>query len=558
VPSAGASGARAGLEAAIQGIWERHRSDFVKGVEDLESAVAELLDGGLDEHGRAHAERQAHKLAGSLGMFGRERGTELARDIERALGAGEGPRRSDSLRLSRLVGALREELGDESNAPEPQDDGAQATDGSLDRATLLVIEGDGDLGARLTTEAESRGMRSRAVRTPSAARAAVAHERPEAVLLDLTLADDSAGALELLSEVSRSDPALPVLVLTSSDVFTDRVEVARRGALGFLPRSLGTVGVLDAVEEALGRRTAEEARILVVDDDAAVLAAIRAVLDREGVTVTTLDDPLALWDVLESVVPDLVVLDVDMPGASGIELLRTMRGDGRFRNTPVLFLTAHTDRETVNMIFESGADDYVPKPVVGPELRTRIENRLERIRLYRKLAERDGLTGVLNRRTAETALERLLRNASLLGQPICLAMLDLDHFKQVNDRYGHTAGDAVLRRFGGMLLAEFRGEDVVARWGGEEFLVGMQGMTSDDGVRRVAELIESFRTQRFTAPEGGFFQLSFSAGVAAFPSDASTVADLYRVADEALYAAKKAGRSCVLPAASLPAAALAR
>jgi len=179
---------------------------------------------------------------------------------------------------------------------------------------------------------------------------------------------------------------------------------------------------------------------------------------------------------------------------------------------------------------------------------TRITNRLERVQLFRSLAETDSLTGVANRRRSTQVLEHFLGLATRFDQPLALAILDLDHFKQVNDRFGHATGDQVLRGLASLLARSFRGEDVVARWGGEEFLVGMYGMDRLDGVHRLAEFLEALRERRFASPEGSELRVSFSAGVAQYPDDGADLAALYRAADQALYQAKRAGRNRVLPA----------
>jgi len=241
------------------------------------------------------------------------------------------------------------------------------------------------------------------------------------------------------------------------------------------------------------------------------------------------------------------VLDVDMPGASGIELCRVLRNDRRWVAVPVVFLTARRDPETIQEVFAAGGDDYLVKPIITAELVTRIKNRLDRFRLHQALAETDGLTGVANRRTSREALGQLTRLAGRFNQPLCLVELDLDQFKRVNDRYGHAAGDAVLRRLGELLLRTFRGDDVVSRWGGEEFVLGMYGMSSWDGARRMTQLLESFREEEFHAGAERF-TVSFSAGVSQYPDDGRDVEALYRAADEALYRAKAAGRSRVLTA----------
>jgi diguanylate cyclase (GGDEF)-like protein len=239
---------------------------------------------------------------------------------------------------------------------------------------------------------------------------------------------------------------------------------------------------------------------------------------------------------------------LDMPDLNGIDLCRAVRADRRFGQLPVLFLTASADAESVQRIFEAGADDFVSKPIVGPELVTRIQNRLDRVRLSHELAERDSLTGVASRRKSTGALEDLIALAEQFGQPLSIALIDLDDFKGLNDRLGHAAGDDALRRIGSMLTEAFRGQDVVGRWGGEEFVVGTYGMVRDDGVQRVAEVLENFRAEHFIGREGRSARVSFSAGVAEFPRDGRELHDLYTAADEALYCAKAEGRNRVLPA----------
>jgi diguanylate cyclase (GGDEF)-like protein len=157
------------------------------------------------------------------------------------------------------------------------------------------------------------------------------------------------------------------------------------------------------------------------------------------------------------------------------------------------------------------------------------------------------LTGLANRYKSTKVLGQLLSLAGRHRQPFSLAVVDLDHFKRINDQYGHAIGDEVLRRLGALFLRSFRSEDVVARWGGEEFIVGMYGITRDDVVHRLTEVLETLRQEAFTSADGVRFQVTFSAGVATYPTDGTELATLYRVADQALYQAKEAGRNRVFP-----------
>ena len=402
------------------------------------------------------------------------------------------------------------------------------------------------------TESAARGMRAEAVHSLVAARRHLARERPDAVVVDPHASGEDGDSLALIAELSERFPAVPVVVYTSSDGLADRVEAARQGARAFIDKLHPPARAIDAVVGALERTRDEMTTIVAVDDDPAVLDAVRTILEREAVRVVALEGPDGFLEALSETAPDLVVLDVDMPDASGPDLCRVMRADRRFRHLPVVFLTARTDAGTIESVFEAGADDFVTKPIVAPELLGRIRNRLECVRLYQELAEIDALTGVANRRKFTLDAERYLALSRRHGQPLSVALIDLDHFKQINDTHGHAAGDEVLRRLGRLLTTNFRAEDTVARWGGEEFAIAMLGMTREDGVARVADALEHFRTMEVPVPGQEPVSATFSAGVAQYQEDGDDLQALYRAADAALYAAKGGGRNRVVPAGPGP------
>jgi diguanylate cyclase (GGDEF)-like protein len=267
------------------------------------------------------------------------------------------------------------------------------------------------------------------------------------------------------------------------------------------------------------------ATVLAIDDDPFVRDTLEALLSAEGWTVSTHPDGARLLELLGETSPDLVVLDVDIPGDGGLELCRMLRADARGAVVPVLVLTSRRDPDTVRGAFAAGADDYVAKPIVGPELTARIANRLERTRLLRALAETDHLTGLVNRGAAERAIERLLRLARRHKQPLALAVVDVDRFKRINDTEGHAAGDVALRGVADALRGAFRSEDVVARWGGDEFVLALYATSAADGSARLGEALAR-------AP------VPCSHGVAVAPEDGRDLAALFASADAALYAAK--------------------
>jgi diguanylate cyclase (GGDEF)-like protein len=528
--------------AIIARLWADVKPAMLERVGTIEYTALALLEGNLEGETRREAEREAHKLAGAAGSFGFAAASRMAREIELLLNGTATIDHTDALRLADLTVALRREL-------EGEPGGAQAetadpvTESDAERLKLLVVCVDTDLSAGLGAEAAARGLQIDIVADAPAVQAAVATGDPAAVLIDLAESD----SVEIISELKERLPKTPLLVLTERVTFADRVEIARRGARYLLPRPQTPRKLIEAVLQATPAPTVAEATVLVVDDDPQMLSLLDAILRPAGLHLTLIDSPARFWETFEENPPDLIVLDFDMPDVSGLDLCRIVRNDPRWDHLPILFLTARTDPTIIQQLFAAGADDYVAKPVIAPEILTRIVNRLERARLQRTMAECDPLTGLANRYKAELVFDQFFRLAERQGVPVALAILDVDRFKGINDQYGHAIADQVLQYLGQLLLQRFRGYDVAARWGGEEFVIGMFGVDRDFARQRLIEILDAFQKEEFVDSGGTHFSVTFSAGVTEYPADGTTLQDLYRAADAALYQAKAAGRARVFP-----------
>lgn len=526
--------------AAVNRVFDRFKQQFTNKIALLEQAALALEQHSLSPELHESARQEAHTLAGSLGTFGYGEGSRLARQIETLLKASPLPDQEGS-QLQMLVASLRQQLDHPPQSVSPITQ-ALPTD---DRPLLLVIDQEVALRQALAAEVPHWGLRFDVATSLTAAQARIDREAPAVVLLDLNLAPNHGETLAFVAELTQRTPPIPVLVCTTEDGFGDRVQVARAGGRAFLHKPITPAQVLQHVTQVLQQQRST-ARVMAVDDDRATLMALRSLLQPWGLQLTTLDNPLQFWETLEAATPDLLMLDIEMPGVSGLELCQVVRNDPYWSGLPVLFLTAHNDPATVQQVFAVGADDYVTKPILGQELVTRIINRLERIQLLRTMAETDPLTRVANRHKSTQALNEFLHLADRHHQPLCFAVLDLDHFKAINHEYGHATGDEALRQLGQLLLQAFRGEDVVARWAGEEFIVGMYGLTRQEGVERLTEVLTRLHQQPCTPA------IRFSAGVAEYPTDGRDLQALYLAADQALSAAKAAGRDRVVPYTAVP------
>ncbi len=357
------------------------RANFIEKVVIFDRAIAQLNTGTLDHGLRREAQAEAHKLVGSLGTLGLPKGSIVARKIEDLFKAENVLKPGTAQQIEGFLHLLKQIFD---RPPEPE---SELVAQVLQQRRILIVDDDSVQSDRLKIAASGSGFEIEVANSPEAARSAISQQPPDAILLDLTFSRVQENGLTLLAELRTEKPDIPVMVFSGHNQLSDRIEVARLGASGFLHKSLPPADILKAVAQLLDQTGAAEAKVMVVDDDVHLLAALTMILQPWGLQVTTLDEPEKFWEVLETTCPDLLILDVEMPGYSGIELCLAVRNDLQWSNLPVLFLTAHSESETVRQMFVAGADDYVNKPIVEPELIARIVNRLERTQLRHKLAQ---------------------------------------------------------------------------------------------------------------------------------------------------------------------------
>ena len=302
----------------------------------------------------------------------------------------------------------------------------------------------------------------------------------------------------------------------------------------------------------------EPIRILVADDDPDILFLVSRLLERAGYDVVRARDGREALQLAREALPDLLILDVSMPGADGYTVCRAIQADGP-NAPPVIFLTAHAHTSARVDGLDAGAVDYIVKPFEPAELTARVRAAL-RTKTVRDVlateASTDPLTGLLNRNHLGARLAELVAAARRYGRPLACLMFDIDHFKAVNDTYGHLAGDGVLREVAARLKAGKRESDVLVRFGGEEFLA-LLPETDLAGARTLAEKlrIRIAGAPVMILPEvGRAFEVSIrvSVGVASWSERMADGAVLVAATDEALYQAKAAGRDRVVAAASGP------
>lgn len=533
------------ISAQLVNVWERVKNQYSDRIRVVEQAIIALQEGKLTETLQNQAVMQAHTLKGSLGSFGFEQASRSFEQIEQLLKTTKKLTSTQIEYLQTLIETSHQQLQEPLIAlpqPIPQSTG-------IDRETkLLIVDDDTALTEELAITSKAWGMRPIVANQIATAREIINRQQLDVVLLDLSFPDSTEAGFELLAELSNYQPPIPVLVFTAHQSFADRVKVAKLGGKGFLQKPVFPAQVMEAIAQVIQQASILEAKLLIVDDDPQLLNYLYTLLAPWGFQIILLDDARQFWETLEQSNPDLIILDVAMPYISGIELCQVVRNDPRWSNLPILFLSAHNDEPTIEQVFLVGADDYVNKPIRAVELVARILNRLERTQILRQLAEIDPLTKLSNRRKSFQDLTRLLNLSTRQNKPLSFAVIDLDHFKQVNDRHGHDMGDKVLSWFGKLLKHSFRKEDVVARWGGEEFIIGLYESTKKQSKDKLTDLLKIVNHKEFVDANQIRFQVTFSAGIAESSEDGDDIQSMYRAADAALYQAKAGGRNQIFTA----------
>ncbi len=411
------------IAAGLAQVWQQSQGKLFTRMEHLEQAIAVAQQGLLNASSIQVAEESAHKLAGSLGMFSLDRGSELAKEIEQWFSQARQGMDQPLEAVTRNVQELRQNLELMS---------AQAIDEGLKAAQLK---------AGLIPES----------------------------------CESSADASNLI-ELDQRNADVPIPVL-------------------------------------LPERKPSEAKILILDDDETVVENLTQVLQPWGFEVVALPGTSDLMLELQFHQPDLLILEVMMGEVSGLALCQTLRNTVQWSDLPVLFLTDSRDPELTHRVFAAGADDFVRKPVIGPELITRLLNRLERSRLLRSLAETDSLTQVANRRTLTAQAETFLRIAHRHEKPLCLAIVDLYQLREINDLHGYLCGDEVLRRCAKILKTSFRQEDLIGRWSDEKFVIVLYGTDQASVNCHLLEIVMEFRRQVFVPVNAEAFTANLAVGI---------------------------------------------
>lgn len=493
---------------------------------------------------------ELHRLAGSAGTFGfNELGTRarlLEQQTQQWLSSLELQRQG----LQGLVNELQQlasvELVSQASvapvvAPEPKVIGV-----NRDRSyKVFILEDELKVGEAIRLTLNTFGYQAEHFLTTAALDAALVEQLPDALIIDVNLGEDQQTGLDYVAVLQqRLECSLPILVLTTQNDFHTQLQAVRIGAVGFFNKPVDVAKLENRLERCFNRQNSEPYRVLIVDDDRELSDRYRLVLSGANMLVEVVNDPLQLFDAMARFHPEVLVLDVNMPGCSGPELAQIVRFNDDWLRVPIIYLSAETDiAQQMSALIRAG-DDFVTKPISDNSLIATVFARAQRARLLSNALSRDSLTGLLKHADIKEKVTIERERAMRTSKPFSVVMLDIDHFKKVNDTHGHAVGDNVIRALANLLRQRLRRVDSLRRYGGEEFLAVLPDCNGVQAVKIIDQIRQQFSLLSFVGKQGEFF-VSLSAGVACCMG--STANEVMETADRALYNAKKSGRNRVLP-----------
>lgn len=492
-----------------------------------------------------------HDIAGSAASYGYSSLTRTARALEElvvsVIGSGGTLQDEQHQQMSLLLEALKE------CAKEPDDNFLERTRAAAKVAgggrnarahsSLVVIDQSPEEARELADAVAHYGYQARVVTRIEELEEQIA-SAPSAVLIaDVNCIDEI--AMATLAKVRRSqNTSIPLIALSSVGDLASRLIAVNSGASAFLLKPIDIISLVNTLDPLMQVSDQEPSRILIIDDSQALTSFYSLVLEQAGMETYVVNDPARAIDVMSQFQPNLILMDLYMPRCSGLQLAAVLRQHESFVSIPIVYLSGEKDFEKQLKALSIGGDDFLTKPILPEHLVSAVVTRVERARTLHSLVVRDSLTGLLNQSHTRELLEIEVARATRRGSTLAFAMIDLDGFKDINDTFGHSAGDRVLKNLARFLRYRLRKTDIIGRVGGEEFAVILLDVSSTDAFQVMDEIRAGFESM--THMMGGEeFKLTLSCGIAMFPEtdDPNQLSD---AADRALYQAKAAGKNRVI------------
>jgi diguanylate cyclase (GGDEF)-like protein len=325
-----------------------------------------------------------------------------------------------------------------------------------------------------------------------------------------------------------------------------RLKSIRAGGAAFFTKPINIVSLVDKLD-SLNRTTSipQRSKVLIIEDQHAVASYYQMVLKMSGTDAQIATNSSNILEQLREYHPDLILMNTFMSEINAADLARVIRQIDDFVSIPIIFLSSEDDFGKRIEALDLGGDDFLVKPIKASHLMAVVRSRLERSKTLRSFMVRDSLTNLLNHTAFRSVLAQEVNRCKRQNATLALAMLDIDHFKMINDTYGHAAGDSALKGLSRLLQQRLRKADIIGRYGGDEFVALLIDCVAEQALKIMDEIRVHFSEIEFFPNEATSVSLTFSCGISTFPKFQSAES-LSDSADQALYIAKAGERNRVI------------
>lgn len=532
------------------------KEKYLKRSADRLAEILENLDGLIsnpsDEELIRKMSRSFHWLAGSGSMYGFKEVSNLGAKgeqyLEGVLSNGAADKQLDVEVLKAIVSDLTQAFstGGESDETANLGTGSSSRPKEADDRTVVILSEDQESVASIAKVVDELGLNIHYNRDLKTAINELSRNMPHGLIIEVPLRDGD--AYNIVENVrSMQDGDKPAIFIVSKQTgFLDKVRSIHCGADAHYEKPVDLKVMSRRLRYLLDKNTLTPPKILSVEDDPDQAAFIRAFLESVGYLVKTCTDPKNFESFMAEFKPDLVILDVMLPGVTGYELARYIRQDERHATLPVIFLTTHGQLDARIESTRSGGDDHLVKPVPPALLLNSVSSKLERARFLNTLLHKDGLTNLLNHTSFMEQGQQVVAQTKRTSDHVALIILDVDYFASVNERHGYTGGDKVLLSMSLLLRRRLRQSDVIGRLSGDEFGIIAEGLEPKESLALASRIIQEFANIQHTTLSHSGFHATCSAGIAMLNANEMSLEQWVGSAYQALQLAKSEGRNCAM------------
>lgn len=498
--------------------------------------------------------REVHSLCGSAGTYGYAELSKAARQMEVFLKSILNdelltPENQEKITiyLNHLKSVLALEL------PKTLPTLETKSSKPIENKCVFIMEQDKVIIQQLSESLKQAGYRLFPIQDMITLRMAVKEEPPTALIINTNFLDKT--GIQLILDFQKEQPSpIPLFCILPNAELLPRLEAIRAGCQAFFQKPLDVPQLTQILNYKCSITPGEPYRILIIDDSEPLAEYYSLILNQAGMTARAITNPMNLLIELEQFQPNLLLMDVYMPECTGFELAAVLRQESNYTKIPIIFLSTEDNKDKKLFAISLGGDDFLTKPISPQHLISAVRSRSKRASILNYYMTTDSLTGLLNHSSILKQLDIQIAQARLTKQALSFIMIDIDHFKKVNDTYGHPVGDVVIKKLSSLLLSRLRSQDCVGRYGGEEFAVILPGAKIEDAKKIANDLRIQFSQYCFKANRSKTtpleenainFNITLSAGISCL-NDANDGPRIIEEADQALYKAKQLGRNQVV------------